>query len=133
MSRARSAASSALSTQALILSNIYLRRIGELLFPGITIVWKRRRTRGHGRTKLFIQVGCANSTSPYVQFLFLAKLFDVMNYVENTLQGYEIMSYSKLRAIVLFQTIEITSKKIKIVMLLNHLWSFQNCNILNYL
>ena len=56
-----------------------------------------------------------------------------MNYVENTLQGYEIMSYSKLRAIVLFQTIEITSKKIKIVMLLNHLWSFQNCNILNYL
>ena len=34
-----------------------------------------------------------------------------MNYVENTLQGYEIMSYSKLRAIVLFQTIEITSKK----------------------
>ena len=57
-----------------------------------------------------------------------------MNYVENTLQGYEIMSYSKLRAIVLFQTIEIISnKKIKIVMLLNHLWSFQNCNILNYL
>ena len=83
-------------------------------------------------TVLFIQVGCANSTSPYVQSLFFAKLFDVMNYVESP-QEYEITSYGKLRAIVLFQTIEITSKKIKIVMLLNHLWSFQNCNILNYL
>ena len=82
------------------------------LFPGITIVWKRRSRRRHDRA--IFQVGCANSISAYVQSLFFAKLFDVLNYVENTptsLQGYETTSYGKLRVIVLFHAIGTTLKK----------------------